>query len=165
MAEDFSFDVVSRVDMQEVKNAVQQAQKEISQRFDFRGSKSEIDLDEKNETITLKSDDEFKLQNVADILMGRLAKRNVPLQGLVFGKVDAALGGTVRQTVTIQQGIPEDKAKKITAAIRDRKFKVKAQIMGDQIRVTGKSKDELQAVIAMLKQGDFGLALQFVNYR
>lgn len=165
MANEFSFDIVSKVDVQEVRNAVQQTQKEISQRFDFKGSKSDLELDEKNGKITLVSDDEFKLQNVVDILNGRLAKRSVPLNGLDFGKVESALGGTVRQVVTLKQGIPEAKAKAITALIRDSKSKAKAQIQGDQVRVTGKSKDELQAVITLLKGQDLDIPIQFINYR
>lgn len=165
MAGEFSFDIVSRLDMQEVKNAVDQAQREISQRFDFKGSKSAISLEEKAGTITLISDDDFKLQNVRDILNGRLAKRGVPLNGLEFGRVEPAAGGTVRQVVRLRQGIPENKAKQIIALIRDSGRKVKAQIQGDQVRVSGKSKDELQAVIALLKGLDLGLPLQFVNYR
>lgn len=162
---EFSFDIVSRVDLQEVRNAVQQAQREIGQRFDFRGSKSDIQLDEKAGTITLVSDDEFKLQNVVDILNGKLAKRGVPLNGLKFGRVEPAGGGTVRQVVTLQQGIPEETAKKISRLIRDSEHKVTAQIQGDQVRVSGKSKDELQAIIALVKGQDLGLPLQFINYR
>lgn len=165
MAGEFSFDIVSRVEMQEVKNAVQQAQREIAQRFDFKGSKSEIELDDRDNTLTILSDDEFKLRSVIDILVSRLAKRGVPFQALDFGRTESAAGGTVRQCVKVKQGIPEDKAKEITNLIRGSKFKVKSQILGDHIRVSGKSKDELQAVIAMIKQHDFGLPLQFTNYR
>lgn len=166
MASEISFDIVSRVDLQEVRNAVSQAQKEIAQRFDFKGSKTEIRFDEKETSITLVSDDDFKLQNVVDILHGRLAKRGVPLNALKAGRVEPAAGGAVRQVMTLQQGIPEETAKKISRLIRDAGFnKVKAQIQGDQVRVAGKSKDELQAVIGLIKDQDLGLPLQFVNYR
>jgi hypothetical protein len=164
MAEQNSFDVVSNVNMQEVKNALEQATKELRQRFDFKGSKSEIRLEEEKE-IVLVSDDEYKLKNVFDILQSKLVKRGVSLKSLVPGKVEEALGGTVRQKYTIQQGIPSEKAKEISKAIRDAKFKVQAQIQGDQLRVMSKSKDELQTVIGFLKEKDFGVPLQFTNYR
>lgn len=165
MATEYSFDVVSRVDMQEVRNAVQQATKEIEQRFDFRGSKSRIDLEEKSNSITLVSDDEFKLRNVVDILENKLVKRGVSLKSVSYGKVEPAAGDTVRQVARLQQGIPAEKAKEITRIIRDSKLKVTAQIQGDQVRVAGKSKDDLQAVIALLKKQDLGLEIQYVNYR
>jgi len=160
-----SFDIVSKIDLQEVKNAMDQAMKEIHQRFDFKGSKSEITLDEKENQIVLVSDDPYKLKSVVDILQSRLVKRGISLKSLNFGKVEEALGGTVRQKIQLQQGIPADKAKEIGKAIRDAKFKVQSQVQGDQMRVTGKSKDELQAVMAFLKEKDFGIALQFTNYR
>lgn len=160
-----SFDIISKVDLQEVKNAVDQAMKEIRQRFDFKGSKSDILLDEKENQIILVSDDEYKLKSVVDILQGRLVKRGISLKALSFGKVEQALGGTVRQKAQIQQGIPAEKAKEISKAIRDAKFKVQTQIQGDQVRVLGKSKDDLQAVIAFLREKDFELPLQFTNYR
>jgi len=160
-----SFDIVSEIDLQEVKNAVDQAMKEIRQRFDFKGSKSEITLDEKEKQIVLVSDDEYKLRSVADIVQTRLVKRGVSLKALTYGKTEEALGGTIRQKIQLQQGIPAEKAKEIGKALRDAKFKVQTQIQGDQIRVIGKSRDELQAVITLLKEKDFGIAMQFTNYR
>lgn len=165
MAELNSFDVVSRVDMQEVKNALDQTMKEVRQRFDFKGSKTDLTLKEKEKELVVLSDDEYKLKAVLDILKGKFAKRGVSLRALTYGKVEEALGGTVRQVITIQSGLADDKAKAISKEIRDGKFRVQAQIQGDQIRVQGKSKDDLQAVIAFLKQKDFGIDLQFVNYR
>jgi hypothetical protein len=160
-----SFDVVSLVDMQEVKNAVDQAMKEIRQRFDFKGSKTDLTLKEKERELTVLSDDEYKLKAVLEILKAKFVKRNVSLKAMTYGKVEEALGGTVRQVIGIQSGIPDDKAKAISKEIRDAKFKAQAQIQADQIRVQSKSKDELQAVIAFLKQKDFGIDLQFVNFR
>lgn len=165
MAEQSSFDVVSTVEMQEVKNAIDQTMKEIGQRFDFKGSKSELTLKEKEKTIEVLADDEYKLKAVLDILKGKCVKRNVSLKALNYGKVEQALGGTVRQNITIQSGIPDDKAKAITKTIKEGKLKVQAQIQGDQVRVQSKSKDDLQAVIALLKEQDFGIDLQYVNYR
>jgi uncharacterized protein YajQ (UPF0234 family) len=165
MAQEFSFDVVSRVDLQEVSNAVQQASKEIATRFDFRGSASKIAWNEKELELTLTSDDAHKLKSVVDVLESKLVKRGVAVKALDFGKVEDAAGGTVRQTVKIQQGIPSEKAKDIVKAIKDRKMKVQASIQADQVRVSSRNKDELQAAIAMLKAGDFGLPLQFTNYR
>ncbi len=163
MATEYSFDIVSRVDMQEVSNAVQQALREIGTRFDFKGSKSDIRLE--GDTLILVSDDEHKLKSVIDILQSKLVKRGVPIRNLEYGKVEPAAGGTVRQQIKLKQGIDQENAKKINVLIRDSKLKVKSQIQGDQIRVSGKSKDELQAVIAMLKGADLPLDLQFVNYR
>lgn len=160
-----SFDVVSLVDMQEVKNAVDQTMKEIRQRFDFKGSKTDLTLKEKERELSVLSDDEYKLKAVLEILKAKFVKRNVSLKAMTYGKVEEALGGTVRQVIGIQSGIPDDKAKAISKEIRDAKFKVQAQIQADQIRVQSKSKDELQAVIAFLKQKDFGIDLQFVNFR
>lgn len=160
-----SFDVVSRVDMQEVKNALDQTMKEIRQRFDFKGSKTDLTLDEKDNKLTVLSDDEYKLKAVLDILKGKFVKRSVSLRAMTYGALEPALGGTVRQVITIQSGLADDKAKAISKEIRDGKFKVQAQIQGEQIRVQSKSKDELQAVIAFLRQKDFGIDLQFVNYR
>lgn len=165
MATEYSFDVVSRVDMQEVRNAVQQATKEIEQRFDFRGSKSKIELDEKASSITLVSDDDFKLRNVVEILENKLVKRGVSLKSVSYDKVEPAAGDTVRQVAKLQQGIPTEKAKEITRIVRDSKLKVTAQIQADQVRVAGKNKDDLQAVIALLKKQDLGLELQYVNMR
>ena len=163
MAQDFSFDVVSKTDMQEVANAVQQAQKELAQRFDFKGSKSSIELTA--EEIVLVSDDEGKLRSVRDILEGRLVKRHVALKALDYGKVEDAALGTVRQKAKIVQGIESEKAKAIVKAIKDAKLKVQASIQSDQVRVPGRNKDELQRAIALIKERDFGIPLQFTNYR
>ena len=165
MASQSSFDVVSKIDMQEMKNAVDQTTKEISQRFDFKGSKTELNLKEKERELVVVSDDEYKLNAVIDILKGKCIKRNVSLKGLTFNKIEEALGSTVRQTIGIQSGIPDDKAKIIVKAIKEKKLKAQAQIQGDQIRVQSKSKDELQTVITFLKQEDFGIDLTFENYR
>ena len=163
MAKDCSFDVVSEVDMQEVDNAVNQAKKEIGTRYDFRGSKSEITLE--GDTIKIISDDDYKLGAVVDVLKGKMVKRNVSVKNLEFGKVEAASGATVRQIVTIKKGISQENAKKVTKAIKDMKIKVQASIQGDQVRVSGKDKDDLQAVIQMLKNLDVPVELQFVNFR
>ena len=165
MAQEFSFDVVSKVDLQEVSNAVQQASKEIATRFDFRGSKSRIEWSDKELVLTLVSDDEHKLKSVVDILETRLVKRGVAIKALDFGKIEPAAGATVRQVVKIQQGIASEKAKEIVKAIKDRKIKVQASIQADQVRVSGKAKDALQEVQALLRGGDFGVPLQFTNYR
>ena len=158
-----SFDVVSSVDLQEVKNAVAQAMKEIGTRFDLKGSRSDIEL--KAHELVLSSSDEFKLKAVRDVLEGRLVKRGVPLKALSYGKIDEALGGTVRQTVTLQQGISSDKAREIVKIIKGSKLKVQAAIQGDQVRVSAKNKDDLQAVIRMLKDTDLGIDMQFTNRR
>ncbi|KLU62120.1 putative nucleotide-binding protein [Peptococcaceae bacterium CEB3] len=163
MAKDASFDIVSQVDTQEVTNAVHQAQKEIEQRFDFKNSKSSISLE--GDRLVLVSDDDFKLRNVVDILEGKLVKRQVSLKALEYGKVQAAAGDTVRQEVKLIQGIATEKAKQINKRIKDSKIKVTSSIQGEQIRVSGKNKDDLQAVIALLKKEDWGLELQFINYR
>ncbi len=163
MAAENSFDVVSKIDMAEVTNAVSQAMKEIGQRFDFKGSKSNIT--QEKDALVIVSDDEYKLKSVIDILQGKLVKRGVPVKNLSYGKVEAALGGTVRQKITLQQGIPIDKAKEIVKAIKDSKIKVQASIQADQVRVSGKDRDNLQTVIQLLKGKDFGIELQFDNYR
>ena len=165
MASDSSFDVVSRVDMQEVNNAVNQAMSEIKQRYDFKGSVSKIDLNEKDEKLVLLSDDEFKLKSVVDILQSKLVKRGVSLKALVYGKVEGASSGTARQEVTLQNGIPTEKAKEMTKQIKSMKIKVQAQIRDQELRVSSKKKDDLQEAITMLKEKDFGIPLQFVNYR
>jgi cyclic-di-GMP-binding protein len=165
MPQDFSFDVVSKVDLQEVANAVQQASKEIATRFDFRGSASKIELREKELELVLVSDDEHKLKSVVDVLETKLVRRGVAVKALDYGKVEPAAGGTVRQVAGIQQGIPSEKAKEIVKAIKDRKLKVQASIQADQVRVAGRSKDDLQVAITLLKDRDFGLPLQFTNYR
>jgi hypothetical protein len=163
MAQEFSFDVVSKTDMQEVANAVQQAQKELAQRFDFKGSKSSIELTA--DEIVLVSDHEGKLLSVKDILETKLVKRHVALKALDYGKIEQAAGGTVRQRAKIVQGIETEKAKAIVKKIKDAKLKVQASIQSDQVRVTGRTKDELQKAIALVREGDFGIPLQFTNYR
>jgi uncharacterized protein YajQ (UPF0234 family) len=163
MPQEFSFDIVSKTDMQEVSNAIQQAKKELSTRFDFKGSKSEIDL--KADEIILVSDDDKKLKHVRDVLEDKLVKRKVALKALQYGKVEEASLGTVRQTAKVAQGIESEKAKAIVRTIKDAKLKVQASIQGDQVRVVGKSKDDLQRAIQLVKTEDYGLPLQFVNYR
>ena len=165
MAQENTFDVVSKVDLQEVQNAVQQASKEIVTRFDFRGSKSKIEWNEKELALTLTSDDDHKLKSVVDILETKLVKRGIAVKSLDFQKVEPAAGATVRQIVKIQQGIPIEKAKAIVKAIKDSKIRVQASIQSDQVRVAGKSRDDLQSVITLLRGEDFGLPLQFLNYR
>jgi cyclic-di-GMP-binding protein len=163
MAQEFSFDIVSKTEMQEVANAIQQAQKELAQRFDFKGSKSSIELS--NDEITLVSDDEGKLRSVKDIVETKLVKRGVSLKALDYGKLEPASMGTVRQRAKIVQGIESEKAKAIVKSIKDAKLKVQASIQSDQVRVTGRSKDDLQKAIALVKEKDFGIPLQFTNYR
>lgn len=165
MAEEHSFDIICEVNMQEVTNSINQAMKEIGQRFDFKGSKSNIELDKGKGTITLISDDEIKLKSVIDILQSKFVKRGISLKALHYGKVEQAAGNTVRQVITIQQGIPQDKAKEIVKFIKDTKLKVSAEIQKDQIRVRGKKIDDLQAIISKLKEKDFGIHIQFANYR
>ena len=160
-----SFDIVSKVDLQEVSNAIQQAMKEIGQRYDFKGSKSEIELDKGNNEITIVSDDEYKLKSVVDILESKFIKRKVPIKALEYGTVDAALSGTVKQVVKLQQGIPTEKGKEIAKIIKTAKMKVQAEIQKDQLRVKGKDIDNLQSVISMLKEKDLGIHLEFLNFR
>lgn len=163
MAQEFSFDIVSRTEMQEVSNAVQQARKELATRFDFKGSKSSIDL--KGEEIVLVSDDDKKLKSVRDIVEEKLVRRKVSLKALQYGNLEEAAMGTVRQSARIVQGIESEKAKAIVRKIKDSKLKVQAAIQSDQVRITSRSKDELQRAIQLLKNEDYGLPLQFVNYR
>ena len=163
MAKDSSFDIVSKVDMPEVDNAIQQAQKELANRFDFKNSKSSIKLE--TDKIVLISDDDFKLSNVVDILESKLVKRGVSLRALEYGKAQPAAGDTVRQEVKLVQGIAQEKAKLINKVLKDNKIKVVSSIQGEEIRVTGKNKDDLQAVINLLRKEDFGIELQFINYR
>lgn len=165
MADLFSFDVVSKVNMQEVKNAIDQALKEIGQRFDFKGSKTELTLKEKEGELVIVSDDDHKLKAVIEIVKTKFAKRQVSLRAFTFGAVEEALGGTVRQVGKIQNGLAPEKAKEISRDLKDSKLKVQAQIQGDQVRVQSKSKDELQSAIALLKGKDFGIDLQFTNFR
>ncbi|SDN00147.1 hypothetical protein SAMN04487897_101757 [Paenibacillus sp. yr247] len=163
MSSECSFDIVSKVDMQELNNAIQQAEKEILTRFDFKGSKSSIKLDKDQLVVT--SDDEFKLQNVLDIMHAKMTKRGISIKNLDYSKVEPASGSTVRQKISMKQGVDQENSKKINILIRDSKLKVKTQIQGDQIRVTGKSRDDLQAVIALLRKADIPLDLQFVNLK
>jgi len=165
MAADSSFDIVCKIDMQEMDNAINQALKEVSQRYDFKGSKSGIELDKASGKLTLKSDDDYKLGALNDILQSKIVKRGISLKALGYGTVEQASGGTVRQEVTLQNGIPQDKAKEIVKLIKNLKLKVNAAIQGDQLRVSGKKKDDLQAVMEMLKGQDLGIHMQFVNYR
>ena len=165
MADTSSFDIVSRVDMQEVDNALNQASKEIIQRYDFKGSKSCIELKQKELEIVAVSEDEFKLKSVIDILQNKFVKRHIPLKALNYGAVQPAAGGMVRQTIQLQNGIDKESARLLTKMIKDSKLKVQAQIMDDQVRVSGKSKDDLQAVMQMVRQADLKFAVQFVNYR
>ncbi|MUT66422.1 YajQ family cyclic di-GMP-binding protein [Paenibacillus sp. NEAU-GSW1] len=163
MSSESSFDIVSKIDMQELNNAIQQAEREIETRFDFKGSKSSIKLEK--EELVIVSDDDFKLNSVIDILQAKMVKRGVPIKNMDFGKIESASANTVRQRIKLRQGIDQEHSKKINTLIRDSKLKVKSQIQGDQIRVTGKSRDDLQAVIAMLRAADLKVELQFMNYR
>lgn len=165
MADQSSFDVVSQVDMQEMKNAIDQTVKEIRQRYDFKNSKSELTLKEKEQELVVISDDEYKLNAVMDILKTKCAKRGVSLKALDYQKIEEAMAGTVRQVIKIQNGLTSEKAKEISKSLRDVKLKVQAQIQGEQVRVQSKSKDELQSAITFLKQQDFDVDLQFINYR
>jgi len=162
---DNSFDVVSKIEMPEVLNAVQQAVKEIHQRYDLKDSHSQIELNEKDNKITLTSADEFKLKAVVDILEGKLVKRKVPLKGLSYGTIIPAASSTVKQEITLQQGISTEKAREIVKKIKDTKLKVQASIQGDFVRVAGKDRDTLQSVIKVLRESDFGIDMQFINYR
>jgi uncharacterized protein YajQ (UPF0234 family) len=164
MATEYSFDIVSKADPQEVKNAVQGAQREIETRFDFRGSISEIDHDGKD-TLTLHSDDEARLTALIDVLQSKLIKRGVDIKFLEYGKLEQATKGTVRQVITIKNGLPTETAKKVTKLIKDKALKVTTQIQDQQVRVTAKSKDDLQSVMAMLKGEDIDVPLQYTNYR
>src|ERR1019366_2985254 len=159
-----SFDIVSKVDMQEVSNAVQQALKEIHTRYDLKDSKSDIKIEEK-EGLVLASADEYKLKAVNDVLQGKLVKRGVSLKALTYGAIEPAAGSTVRQRVSMQQGIPIEKAREIVKLIKNSKKKVQAAVQGDLVRVSGKDRDTLQEIIALLKQNDFGIDMQFTNYR
>jgi len=162
---DNTFDIVSKIELAEVSNAVQQAMKEVTQRYDLKDSHSTIELKEKENKLELHSKDEFKLKAVVEILQGKLVKRNVPLKGLGYGTVHPAAGSTVRQEITLQQGIPTEKAREIVKRIKDSKLKVQASIQGDFVRVAGKDRDTLQTVIKLLRESDFGIDMQFTNYR
>lgn len=163
MASEYSFDVVSKIDLQEVSNAVQQSVKEIQTRFDLKGSKCDIQLVEGK--IVLNADDEYKLKSIKDILEQKLVKRHVPLKGLTFGKLQEALHGTVKQDCDLQQGIPQEKAKEIVKLVKGTKLKVQASIQGDQVRISGRDKDALQSAMRMLRESDLGINMQFDNYR
>ncbi|HEX5228258.1 MAG TPA: YajQ family cyclic di-GMP-binding protein [Bryobacteraceae bacterium] len=160
-----TFDIVSKIDLAEVNNAVQQALKEIHQRFDLKDSKSDIQLNEKDQKITMASADEFKLKAVSDVLEQKLVKRKVPLKGLTFGPIQPAASSTVRQEITLQQGISTEKTREIVKTVKDSKKKVQASIQGDFVRISGKDRDTLQDVIALLRGHDFGIDMQFTNYR
>ena len=162
---DNSFDVVSKIEMPEVRNAVQQALKEIHQRYDLKDSRSNIEFNEKDAKLVLASQDEFKLKALIDILQSKLVKRQVPLKGLSYGEIIPAAGSTVRQEVTLQQGITTEKAREIVKKVKDSKLKVQASIQGDFVRVSGRDRDVLQSVIKLLRESDFGIDMQFVNYR
>src|SRR5512140_2581171 len=159
-----TFDIVSKIDLQEVSNAIQQTMKEVHQRFDLKGSNSEVHVEGKDKLI-LSSSDEFKLKAVNDVLQQKLVKRGVPLKGLTYGKIEQAAGSSVRQEVSLQQGIPIEKAKEIVKTVKGSKLKVQASIQGDLVRISGRDRDTLQDVIKLLKQSDFGIDMQFTNYR
>jgi cyclic-di-GMP-binding protein len=163
MAAENSFDVVCKIDMQEVRNALDQARREIETRYDLKGSRNEVVLEATDLTVTAA--DDMKLKAVVDILQSRLHKRGIPLKALGYGQVEDGAGGVKRQRITLQQGIPIDKAREIVRLIKETKLKVQAQIQEDQVRVSGKSRDDLQKIITMLRERDFGIALQFANYR
>ncbi len=165
MSQQNSFDIVSEVNFQEVDNAVNQARKEITQRYDFKGIHTTVELDQKEKKLVITTGDEFHLKGVIDILQSKLIKRSVPLKALRYGNIEPAAASAVRQTITVQIGIAKDDARVITKLVKDLKLKVQAQIMEDQVRISGKDKDDLQAVITMLRSHDFPFALQFVNYR
>ena len=162
---DNSFDVVSQIEMPEVSNAIQQAMKEVTTRYDLKDSKSKIELNEKDKKLTLASADDFKLKAVTEILQQKLVKRGVPIRNLTYGTIQSATGSTVKQEVTLQSGISIEKARDIVKAVKDSKVKVQASIQGEVVRVSGKDRDTLQQVIALLKGADFGIELQFTNFR
>jgi cyclic-di-GMP-binding protein len=162
---DNSFDVVSKIEMPEVHNAVQQAMKEIQQRYDLKDSHSNIEMVEKDKKLILTSQDEFKLRAITEILQSKLVKRQVPLKGLTYGTIIPSAGSSVKQEVTLQQGIAIEKAREIVKAIKDSKLKVQGSIQGDFVRVAGKDRDTLQSAIKLLRESDFGIDVQFINYR
>ena len=165
MPETSSFDIVSQVDLQEVDNAINQARKEIAQRYDFKGSKTSIDLVQKEHEVVILSDDDFRMKATVDLLQTKFVKRGVPLKAFTYGKIEPAAGSLVRQTIKLQNGIDKENAKLIVKMIKDTKLRVQAQIMEDQVRVTGKNKDDLQAVIAMLRKANLNFSMQYINYR
>lgn len=162
---DNSFDVVSKIELPEVNNAIQQAMKEIHTRYDLKDSKSSMELNEKDHKILLSSQDEYKLKAITEVLEGKLVKRKVPLKGLTYGTVIQSAGSTVKQEVSLQQGIPIEKSREIVRRIKDSKLKVQASIQGDLVRVSGRDRDILQAAIKLLRDNDFGIDMQFTNYR
>ena len=162
---DNSFDVVSKIELPEVNNAIQQALKDINNRYDLKDSKSSIELNEKEHKIVLASQDEYKLKAVIEVLEGKLVKRKVPLKGLTYGTLIPAAGSSVKQEITMQQGIPIEKAREIVRTIKDSKLKVQAAIQGDLVRVSGRDRDTLQSVIKLLNSSDFGIDMQYTNYR
>ena len=163
MPADNSFDIVCKIDMQEVTNALDQTRREIDTRYDLKGSKHEVTLEKTD--ITLTATDDMKLKAIVDVLQSKLHKRGVPLKGLTYGKVETGGGGVLRQKIALQQGIPIEKAREIVRLVKDTKLKLQASIQDDQVRVSGKSRDDLQKVIALLRERDLGIALQFTNYR
>jgi uncharacterized protein YajQ (UPF0234 family) len=165
VAQQSSFDIVSEVNLQEVDNAVNQARKEIAQRYDFKGTNSSIEFDQKEKRLVVTSRDEFHIKSAVDILQSKLVKRGIHLKALRYEPIEAAAGGNVRQTILLQIGIDKEHAKEITKLIKATKLKVQAQIMEDQVRVAGRNKDDLQTIMAMLREQDFSFAMQFVNYR
>lgn len=165
MAQQNSFDIVSEINMQEVDNALNQARKEVLTRYDFKDTKTTIEFNEKERVVTVTSDNEFRLKAVIDVLQNKFIKRGIHLKSLKYGAIEPAAGGMVRQKITLQVGIDKENAKKLVQVIKETKLKVQAQIMEDQLRVSGKNKDDLQAVIAHLRSIDFPLPLQFTNYR
>jgi len=162
---DNSFDVVSKIELPEVNNAIQQTLKEIHTRYDLKDSKSSIELNEKDHKVLLASQDEYKLKAVIEVLEGKLVKRKVPLKGLTYGTIIPSAGSTVKQEISLQQGIPIEKAREIVRKIKDSKLKVQAAIQGDLVRVSGRDRDTLQAAIKLLRESDFGIDMQFTNYR
>lgn len=162
---DSSFDIVCKVDLQEVRNAIQHVMKEIQNRFDFKGSGTRVELVDEGAAIEVSSSDEFKLKSALDVLKTKLVKRDVSLKALSHNKIDSALGGTVRTRIDVQNGIPQEKAKEIVKMVKGRKLKVQVSIQGDQLRVTGKKKDDLQSIMGLLKESELGIAMQFTNYR
>lgn len=164
MAESHSFDIVCKVEMHEVNNAIDQAQKQLATRYDFKGSKSSITLN-KDSTITLLADDDFKMKSLTEIVKEKLEKRGIPLKSLDFGKVETSVGSTVRQVITFQSGIPMDKAKELVKFIKGLKLKVQSQIQEDKVRVSGTKIDDLQAIIKTIKDEDFDFAMQFINFK
>jgi cyclic-di-GMP-binding protein len=165
MAQNFSFDIVSKIELHEVANAINQAMKEIAQRFDFRGTKAEITLNQKDRQIVLIAESNIQLQNITDILHARLAKRNVPHKALVYGKIEDAFAGTLRQEIKLQSGIETEKCKEIVKIIKDLKLRVQASIQENQVRVSGAKKDDLQEVMKILKARDLPFHIEFDNFR